>query len=661
MTETPTTLADNTARERIRADLDTSLVVEAAAGTGKTTELVRRIIALIKSGRARLDRIVSVTFTDAAAGELKLRLRTAIEIERQNPEASDEQRGLLTESLPQLEEARIGTIHSFCADLLRDHPVEADVDPLFEIASDEVTRPLFDLAFDRWFEAQLANPGEGVRRILRRRSWDEGPKGMLRAAAWSLAQRRDFPTPWKRNAGFERDQQIDVLMTEMKSLGDWAEAGEENDYFVKSLAELKRFVDETLRTEAITGRDYDGIEARLAPFMRRWHSDWRGFRRKGSAFPKEELTARRDALKQNLDDFIQAAGADLAPLLRDEMWVMLEQYQHLKERAGCLDFFDLLFQARDMVRENATVRAELQQRFTHLLVDEFQDTDPLQAEILMLLAAADPDEKDWRKARPSPGKLFVVGDPKQSIYRFRRADVALYEQVKRQVVESGGALLHLNVSFRAVPEIQEAVNAAFSRVMGPGTTQAQYVPLAPHREGIDTQPAIIALPAPDPYSDYGKLVNWMVDKSLPDGVAAFVDWLINKSGWTVTERERPGVRVPVQARHVCLLFRRFRSFTTDVTRPYVRALEARRLPHLLVGGAGFHTREEVEAVRNALSAIERPDDELAVFATLKGPLFALSDAQLLAYRECAHSLHPFKQPPEDLPEALNEVVETLGI
>ena len=110
-----------------------------------------------------------------------------------------------------------------------------------------------------------------------------------------------------------------------------------------------------------------------------------------------------------------------------------------------------------------------------------------------------------------------------------------------------------------------------------------------------------------------------------------------------------------------LLFRRFRSYNTDVTRPYVRALEARRLPHLLVGGTGFHTREEVEAVRNALGAIERPDDELAVFATLKGPLFALSDSQLLAYRDRCRSLHPFKKPPEDLPEALVEVVDVLTI
>src|SRR5258705_11235598 len=119
--------------------------------------------------------------------------------------------------------------------------------------------------------------------------------------------------------------------------------------------------------------------------------------------------------------------------------------------------------------------------------------------------------------------------------------------------------------------------------------------------------------------------------------------------------------VAIKPRNVCLLVRRFRSFMNDVSRPYVRALEARRLPHLLVGGSSFHSREEVEAIRNALAAVERPDDELALFATLKGPLFAISDAQLLAYRSRFSSLHPYKQVPDDLPESLTEVVEALAV
>src|SRR5881296_1294691 len=653
------TLADQSARERIRTDLDTTLVVEAAAGTGKTTELVGRMVAVLMAGRGRLDGMVAVTFTDTAAGELKLRLRGEIERARQEPGRSPQARRLLTDALPQLEEARIGTIHSFCADLLRERPVEAGVDPLFEVAPDDVARTLLDRAFDRWFEAVLAGPGPGVRRILRRRTGEDGPRGLLRAAVHALAERRDFPTSWRRAPGFDRDGAIDGLLAEMAALAEWAARGNPEDYFTRSLAELARFVDDVARAESVRPRDHDGLEADLVRFVRDWHAAWVGFRSAPNGFPKAELREKRDALKVRLDRFIADAGADLAPELRDELWPVVETYGELKKRAGCLDFLDLLLLARNLVRGKAAVRRELQRRFTHLFVDEFQDTDPLQAEILVLLAADDPMVDDWRRARPVPGKLFIVGDPKQSIYRFRRADVALYEEVKRRVVDAGGALVELTTSFRAVPEIQEAVNAAFAPRLD-GGSQARYVPLAPFRSGVDSQPALVALPVPAPYGDYRTIVRWKIEECLPDAVAAFVEWLVRESGWTVTERERPGERVPLRARHVCLLFRRFRSFRTDVTHPYVRALEARHLPHLLVGGTSFHRREEVEAIRNALAAIERPEDELAVFATLRGPLFVLGDAALLAFRERQGSLHAFRPVPAELPDPLREVAGALG-
>ncbi len=684
-------LADQIARDRIRNDLETTLVVEAAAGTGKTSELVRRVISVLKSGRASLDQIVAVTFTDAAAGELKLRLRAEIERERQSPDASPEEKQFLTSALPQLEEARIGTIHSFCGDTLRERPVEAGIDPLFEVAPDETSRPLFQMAFDRWFEGQLANPSDAVRRVLRRRlrrdfsrgrpatlarrRSGEGPRRRLRHAASELIERRDFPAPWRHAPHFDRDGAIDMLIAEMKELSAWADKGDKTQWFTRSLLDLKHFVADITRVEEDMGRDYDGVEARLFDFLPAWKSKNYVAYYKRDEFPADELKRRRNSLKEMIQDFVQRAGADLAPRLRDDLMPIIDEYTRLKDRAGCLDFLDLLLRARDLVRDNDSVRAELQKRFTHLFVDEFQDTDPLQAEILVLLAADDSAETDWRKVRPIPGKLFIVGDPKQSIYRFRRADVALYEAVKQQVIASGGSLVELNVSFRSVPQIQEAVNAAFSRVMGAatqpapgansvaGSSQARYVPLAPHRPGVDTQPAIVALPAPEPYpaADYKKPTFWKIEESEPDGIAAFVDWLVRESGWTVTERRDATTRVPIQPRHVCLLFRRFRSFAKDVTRPYVRALEARRLPHLLVGGSGFHAREEIEAIRNAISAVERPDDELAVFATLRGPLFALTDAQLLSYRTAHSTLHPFRQPLDDLPEATAEVAAALAV
>ncbi|HTD27515.1 MAG TPA: UvrD-helicase domain-containing protein, partial [Candidatus Elarobacter sp.] len=283
-----TRLADQEARDRIRDDLGTTLVVEAASGTGKTTELVTRMVALLTAGRARLDHMVAVTFTDAAAGELKLRLRKAIEEARRARPAE-----ALDDALRQLEEARIGTIHSFCADLLRERPVEAGVDPLFAVAPRDVAEGLLDRAFDRWFEETLANPGEAMRRILRRRSRDEGPRRLLRTAARDLVERRDFPVTWRHEGGFEREGTIDALMEEMAALGAFAAAGNPDDYFVRSLAEIARFVAEVRRREAILGRDHDRLEAELLGFSRDKHWRWTGFRRAPAGFPKAELLERR--------------------------------------------------------------------------------------------------------------------------------------------------------------------------------------------------------------------------------------------------------------------------------------------------------------------------------------------------------------------------------
>jgi ATP-dependent exoDNAse (exonuclease V) beta subunit len=160
--------------------------------------------------------------------------------------------------------------------------------------------------------------------------------------------------------------------------------------------------------------------------------------------------------------------------------------------------------------------------------------------------------------------------------------------------------------------------------------QADYVALSPFRPATKGQPSVIALPVPKPYGTRN-VSAIAIEASLPDAAGAFIDWLVHESKWKVTERtgETP---VPVAARHVCILFRRFISFGEDVTMPYVRALEARGVKHVLVGGKTFHDREEVETLRAALAAIEWPDDELSVFATLRGSLFAIGDEELMAWK-----------------------------
>jgi len=664
-----TPLTDAEARRRIASEFGTTFFVEAAAGTGKTTALVRRIVGLVSAGIARLNRIVAVTFTEKAAGETKLQLRTAIETAR--ADAGPEERARLDLALEQLELARIGTIHAFCGDLLHERPVEAGIDPLFEVAAEDDTQALADEAFDGWFERILGDPPEGIRRLLRRRSERVVPREQLRGAMNSLREHRDFPASWRRDA-FDRDNRIDALISELAALGALAaDSSWPEDLLARNLAEIGRFIANATRLEPVSGRDYDGLEAELRSLARL--GSWRARGARATRFgdlTREEVLERRDRAKTNLDGFVAASDADLAPLLHSALQFPIAEYERQKARAGRLDFLDLLIKTRDLIRDNTRVRSELQRRYTHFFIDEFQDTDPLQAEILLLLAADDSSVTDWRSARPVPGKLFLVGDPKQSIYRFRRADIALYEEVKSYLIAAGAELLHLTASFRALPSIQSCVNAAFSRAMAGGGAergQAGYVPLEKVRPEIDGRPTLIALPVPRPYSDYGRFAKYRVDDSFPPAVAAFIQWLIQESGWTLEEN---GALTPICPRHIAILFRRFRNFGNDVTRGYVRALEARRISHVLVGGRSFHECEEVIALRNALTAIEWPDDELSVFATLRGPFFALSDEALLLFRQelaedgalKTRRLNPMR--PLDrasIPPGAPEVADVLGL
>ncbi len=663
-------MIDDQARDLIRTALDRTLVVEAAAGTGKTTALVGRIVAVLAAGLARVEQIVAVTFTEKAAGELKLRLRTGLEDARRRAADDRRSREHLEAALARLEEAHVSTIHGFCADLLRERPVEAGVDPRFQVLTEVEAEHLYAEAFAAWLQQALEDPPDGVRRSLRRRSkpaWNEAPEGptdRLRRAGWTLAEWRDFPAAWTREP-FDRTAQIDGIVAAIQRLAEMsAHPTSPKESLYQATARVRWLSENIKVAESVRARDYDRLEAALVELVR--DRDFpKPLRRSGGPYGggvgRQDIAAAHAQLVLDLQGFARAADADLSALLHQELRGSIDQYERLKARAGKLDFVDLLVRARDLVRDRPAIREDFQRRFTRIFVDEFQDTDPLQAEILLLLASEDPGTTRWRDVRPAPGKLFLVGDPKQSIYRFRRADVGVYEEVKDLLVGRGADCVRLETSFRAVPSIQRLVNAAFApRMTGDRQAlQASYVPLAPSRTDSDAQPAVVVLPVPDPYG-VRRIAQTAIEKSLPDATGAFVEWLVTKSGWSVTERDRLGARVDVAARHVCLLFRRFESFGHDITRPYVAALEARGIPHLLVGGKSFHAREEVETMRAALAAIEWPDDELAVFATLRGSLFAVGDEELLEYRHRTRRLHPYRIPP-DLPEALAPIGDALQL
>ncbi len=644
---------DEGARRRIRESIGESLIVEASAGTGKTTALVERIVAVLKAG-ARVDRIAAVTFTHKAAGEMKLRLRAELDRARHDAGHAAGERQALEDALQKLEEASIGTIHSFCAQILRERPVEARIDPAFEELTDQGNDRIFRAAFRAWLERKLGEASPGLKRAFARMAWrdswdDTPPAEQLMYAGRKLIEWRDYKTSWRRDP-FDREREIDALLTAARELAAMsAGARRTTDNLYRALAPARFVADRIARAEAASARDYDGLESLLLKLGRDLARDSKkGSGAYGEGVTRDELVTRRERVLHSIEQFRRRADADLAAALREEMADLVDEYEERKHHAGKLDFVDLLIGVRDLLRDNPTVRRYLQRRFTHLFVDEFQDTDPLQAEILLLLASADPAESDGFQARPTPGKLFLVGDPKQSIYKFRRADMVLYRRIRDSLIERGAGFVRLTRSFRSVPDIQRFVNAAFETEMTGSVEagQADWARLEEDRPAPEGRPSVIALPVPRPYKS--RIAKDAIQRSLPDAVAAFTAWLVHESGWGFLE---DGKFVKFRARDVAILLRRRTQNGKDLTRDYARALEARELPHLLGASRSFHKREEVETLRAALTAIEWPNDELSVFTTLKGSLFAIPDEWLLLYRQRMGHLQPFRAAEEGAPEA----------
>ncbi len=635
-------LSDEAARERIRTSLDESLIVEASAGTGKTTMLVQRLVEVLATGRTSIEHIAAVTFTHKAAGEMKLRLREALDEERLRAEGA--RKAALEDALGRLEEASIGTVHSFCAQILRERPVEAGVDPGFEELAEQETYRIYKRSFRTWLEARLGEDSPGLRRAFARLAWrdgwDESPAlEQLERAGWKLVEWRDYPAAWRRDP-FGREGEIDTLARMTRDLAEMSRQPRRvNDDLYLGTAPARALAGWMEQVEALGKRDYDGLEGRLLKLGRELRkSTKKGRGEYGGGVAREDLAAQRDELLLWIDEFRVRADADLAALLREEMQGLLEGFGERKRRLGKLDFTDLLCLTRDLLRDQKDTRHYLQRRFTHLFVDEFQDTDPMQVEILRLLWEDDPG-----------GKLFLVGDPKQSIYKFRRADLTLYRQVREELEARGVGFITLRRSYRSVPNLQHFVNAAFETEMSGDVEDghADWAPLERHREELPDRPSVIVLPVPRPYKT--RLAKEALAKSLPDAIAAFVDWMVKESNWGYRERD------------VAVLFRKRNWGKVDLQREVVRALEARNVPHLVAGSKSFHRREEVETLRAALTAIEWPDDELNVFAALKGSLFAIADERLLLYRHEHGHLYPFKSGVRSEATAFAEIDEALAL
>ncbi|MGD8719888.1 MAG: UvrD-helicase domain-containing protein [Candidatus Zixiibacteriota bacterium] len=623
---------DQRERDKITAELDGNMFVEAAAGTGKTTCLINRMLALLAAGKCSVREIAAVTFTRKAAAEMRARLQLELEreLKKEGPDdGANVRRERLSRALDDISHLFVGTIHSFCGRLLRERPVEAGVDLGF-VEIEERDDHL--LAAHVWRETLEAL-----------RAADDANATTLRSLGVKLNDlKRGFLTfanyPDITDWGEREMTPLDIGALR-KECEEYAKrVGALRSFFPppeergtdKLMNELEVFCDLVNDTSWADVRDVHAIlnvPATVKPTQKYWRGEKKG---------RQDLLAKQEEARWN-DFYAAVIGPSRTQLLKYRYQFVIKLYRVVaaelaarRRELGVLNFQDLLMKAAALLREHRAVREYFASKCKYLLVDEFQDTDPIQAEVLKLLTASNAGEKDWRKCCPRPGSLFVVGDPKQSIYRFRRADVATYNEVKSIILKGGGQLVQLTANFRAVQPLVSWVNNHFREVFPEKADDyaPAYVPLETGRTdmGEGDLRGLNAIRLPD---DVARNQNESAVYDA-DVISAFVAAALTK-GYTVPFPVRKGAdpkAVPVQPGDFMVLTRVKQRLSL-----YADAFQRRRVPHAVTGSDALNALAELSIIKGAFAAAVYPEDPIKLVGFLRGEGWGASDEELYEFNK----------------------------
>ena len=615
---------------RIVSALDANLLVEAGAGTGKTYALVSRVVALIKSGKATMRGIVAITFTEAAAAELSERIRSRME-DLLDPEyvaagndpllpLSKTETDRIRQAIDEIDQASIQTIHSFASQILRERPIPAGLPPGWATLDAIESNQLFADAWNNWLDTALGQDGDAeLQDSLRYLLGINIGVDQWRQLALSFSDNYDH----LRGDGsialdFPDVDLPDVIADTLVELNQALDMDENRGGRSASLAkEINDAINVILSTQNVAGDAFSVAKAikghSLNPPNRGNAQVKSIFREAGNAFLKSVQEG--------------CAAKALPPLLRHLRQAFAIDYPARRKADGVATFEDLLVWSRDVLRDDTEARAYFQQKYSHILIDEFQDTDPLQAEMAFYLAAqpnADVSGRDWHTIPLHPGKLFIVGDAKQSIYRFRRADIGVTQLVKdSKQMES----LTLSENRRSQKPVLDWVNAAFSKLMIQDSNdtppvQAEYIKLQPNDE--TQQPGLGTA------QFFGEPSDANADQIRRDqaaNVAALIAAAtVGNERRNVYDKNKKCIR-PAKLGDICILIRSRTGLNI-----LDRELESANIPYRLEGGSLLFNTQEVRDLLNCLRAIDNPSDEVSVVAALRSPAFACSDVDLLQWR-----------------------------
>ncbi|TVR69711.1 MAG: hypothetical protein EA415_13805 [Sphaerobacteraceae bacterium] len=643
ISETPLEPMDQAIRDRIRTEIDRNMCVEAGAGTGKTTIMVARVVEIIRTGRATIDSMVIITFTEKAAAELSTRVREALEKALRNTEDPQEQQRF-DEALKGIYRARIETIHAFASSLLRERPVEAKLDPNFDVLDVLRADLSFDEQFRTWINEYLGGEREDLDTGDFRKALNRGLGiGDLRLVC-DLVHGHRHMLPLKLPAVADPDVFAfrSFLLDEADTLRELSHSA--IDRSDKGLLQIYRVLDFAARCER-AGDDRERLERVILAASETSSTAGNKSNWDPPAYNTEQKAIRKqinEELKQIQQQLRSSALCAIMPLAQ----TFAQEYENRRRSAGQAEFEDLLIWARNLLRDELHVRRDFQQRFTCLMVDEFQDTDPLQVEIVMFLASDGQESKDWTTLAPTAGKLFLVGDPKQSIYRFRRADISIYEQVKTDVMGDSVELIQQN--FRSVPEVISWVNDVFSTLIErEERIQPTYVDLQAFVKSTG-QPALPVV-----------AVNSLEPETKADDVRheearllAGTIKLAVEEGWPVRDGSDGETRPATYGDVAILLPRR-----TGLNH-YEDVFSEAGIPFRHEGGKEFFQRQEIRDLRACLRAIDNPGDTMSIVAALRSGAFGCSDQDLFDWRQAQRGFD-YRHVPEEESGVVADGLRTL--
>ncbi|MGV3710800.1 MAG: UvrD-helicase domain-containing protein [Gemmatimonas sp.] len=585
---------DERSRDIIRSALDTNILVEAGAGSGKTTLMVDRLLAYVARGTS-VENLAAVTFTKKAANELRQRFESKMETASQTDDPVLRARYL--DALRNRERMFIGTVHAFCGRILREHALEAGLPPDFTELDQGESNALRDRMWREYIEAAAAEGDPLLAPVV-----EAGVDPLsLFGAFRNREQYRDvefeapeLPRPDHAAIRMAVEQILETALQIRVNTGG------EPDALIETLERMRRARSVHDNWESVIDFAHD-----ITPLL---SSSRRAITQKAWGTTKEQKKAAKE-FGELLDDFVTDR---LTPWM-EQWWAFVyapvvalldagsARALQLRRRTGQLGFDDLLTETARLLRMSGDARRAVGERYRYLLVDEFQDTDPVQAEVCFLIASDPSQGNDWTRVVLRDGALFVVGDPKQSIYRFRRADLAVYRMVEDRIRQCG-TVVHLTRNFRSVPSIGVVVNEHFEHeFLTPGEDsprkdfQAPFAPLIARagrkheNEGVSRYlvgpPSHVYNPALF-REDASKLASWIAARCAPGGDRQPGDFLILTRG-------------------------------RGELAHYARELARRNIP-VAVTGAKSDADQVLTELLVILNALADPQNPIAVIAALEG-------------------------------------------